>query len=116
VRGLGWKSVYAVDAGAQYQLTDAVSLRAGYTYNTDPVSSANTMFNVASPMILQNTVYVGGSYNLTCNLVLSVAYAHAFENSVQGPIVNPTFGPIPGSSVRSTVSADTFMFGATVKF
>jgi long-chain fatty acid transport protein len=115
VRGLGWDSVFAVAAGAQYQWTDCVSLRLGYSYNTNPIDSGNTMFNVASPLILQHTVYMGGSYNLTGNFLVSVAYAHAFENSVEGQIVTP-LGAIPTSSVQSKVSADTWMFGATVKF
>jgi long-chain fatty acid transport protein len=115
VRGLGWNNVFAIGAGAQYQCTDHLSLRAGYSYNTNPIDNANTMFNVASPMILQNTVYLGGSYNFTRLFTVSLAYAHAFENFIQGPFVSP-LGTIPGTTVRSSVSADSLMLGATVKF
>jgi long-chain fatty acid transport protein len=115
VRGLGWDSVFAVAAGVQYQLTPCVSVRLGYTYNTNPISDNNTIYNVASPLILEHTVYFGASYNVTEKFVLSVAYAHGFENSVQGPYQTP-LGTIPGASVQDTLSADTFLFGATIKF
>src|SRR5262249_44479835 len=37
VQGLGWKSVFAAAAGAQYLLTDALALRAGYSWNGNPI-------------------------------------------------------------------------------
>jgi long-chain fatty acid transport protein len=115
VKGVGWDSIFAVAVGAQYQATDCLSLRAGYSFNTNPIGSGVTSFNVASPLILQHTVYVGSSYQLAGNFLVSIAYAHAFENSEQGPILTP-LGAIPGSSVQSKVYADTVMLGATVKF
>jgi long-chain fatty acid transport protein len=122
VLGLGWDSVFAVALGAQYEITPCCSVRFGYTYNTDPIRDDRTIFNVSSPTILEHTVYVGASWNLTERFVVSVAYAHAFENSVQGQILVPTPTipsatiAIPGSTVQSNVSADTVMLGATVKF
>jgi long-chain fatty acid transport protein len=122
VAGLGWRSIFALALGAQYQITPCVSARVGYTYNNNPISNDDTTFNVSSPTILEHTVYVGASWNLTERFVVSVAYAHAFENSVQGPILVPTptipsaTVAIPGSSVQSSVSADTVVIGATVKF
>jgi long-chain fatty acid transport protein len=115
VRGLGWDSVFVVAAGAQYQLTEALALRLGYSFNNNPIDDALTSFNVASPVILEHTLYAGASYAVTKALVVSVAYAHAFQNAVRGPIVGP-LGPIPGTSVQSTVSADTLIAGASVKF
>jgi long-chain fatty acid transport protein len=115
VRGLGWRSVWALSLGSQYQLSDALSLRAGYSFNQNPIDRANAFFNVAAPTILEHTVYLGASWNVSQALSLAVAYAHAFQNSVSGPFVTP-FGSLPGTSVSSVVSADTFLFGATVRF
>jgi long-chain fatty acid transport protein len=115
VRGIGWDDVYAVALGAQYEVTPCCSVRFGYSYNNDPIDSGNTIFNAASPLILEHTIYVGASYNFSANVKVSLAYAHAFENSQSGPIVSP-LGTLPGSSVQSTVSADTFLIGATFKF
>ncbi len=116
IAGLGWNSVFAVAIGAQYQLSDAVSVRAGYSYNQDPISSAVSSFNVASPTILEHAVYLGFSYQVSDALSLSAAYLHGFENSVDGPFNAPVVGPIAGTSIRSTVSADALVIGATVHF
>jgi long-chain fatty acid transport protein len=116
VRGTGWRSIFALALGAQYQVSDCLSLRAGYSFNQDPISNAETFFNVASATILEHTVYVGASVNVTSCLTLAVAYAHGIQNSVTGPFVTPTTGPLAGTSVTSVVSADTFLLQAAVKF
>jgi long-chain fatty acid transport protein len=115
VRGLGWRSIPAVALGAQYRLTDALSLRAGYSFNENPISDAQAFFNVAAPTIMEHTLYLGASYDVTDAFSLSLAYAHAFQNSVSGPFVSP-LGPVAGTSVTSTVAADTFLLGATIRF
>ncbi len=115
VRGLGWRSIFAVALGAQYQWTDEISVRAGYSYNQNPIADSQSSFNVASPTILEHSLYLGASYKVSDNLSLSVAYVHCFQNSVNGPLVTP-FGAVPGSSVSSTTSADSLLLGATVRF
>ena len=49
VQGLGFRSIFAVSVGAQYQMTDTLSLRAGYSYNENPLADSQSSFNVASP-------------------------------------------------------------------
>jgi long-chain fatty acid transport protein len=115
VRGVGQRSIWALALGAQYQLTEALTVRAGYTFNQDPIDTMHVSANVASPTIIQHTVSVGASYHVTDCFSLSLAYAHGFENSVTGPLVAP-FGAVPGTSIKSVVSADLFTLGATMKF
>lgn len=115
VRGLGWDSVLAVAAGAQYQATERLALRLGYTYNTSPIDEATAAFNVASPLILQHTLYAGASWRMAEAVLVSLAYAHAYANHVAGPLQSP-LGPLPRTLVQSTVSADTLMLGVTVGF
>src|SRR4029079_18169784 len=35
VAGVGWQNVFALATGVQYEATDALTLRAGYTYSMD---------------------------------------------------------------------------------
>jgi long-chain fatty acid transport protein len=114
-RGVGQHSIWALALGAQYQLTDTLWLRMGYNFNQNPIDSMSSSSNVASPTIIQHSLSVGATYSLTDCFSLSMAYAHAFQNSVSGPLLTP-FGEIPGTSITSVVSADTFVIGATLKF
>jgi len=115
VNGLGWNNIFAVSAGTQYKMTDAASLRVGYSFSTNPIPGDNTFYNIASPLVIQQGAYFGGSYNVTQNFKLSLTYAHFFENSISGPIITPA-GAIPGTSVTSKASADSVTAGASFLF
>jgi len=115
LRGVGFRSIFAVALGTQYQMTDALSVRLGYSWNENPIPSSQTAANVASPLFMQHTLSAGASYQITDVFSVSLAYAHIFENSSTGPIVRPA-GAVPGTSITSTVAADMVLIGATVKF
>ena len=115
LRGLGLESIFAVALGAQFQLTDRLTSQLGYTWSENPVSSSETMANVASPLLIQNMISTGLSYQATDALTLTLAYTHAFENSQKGPITLP-MGAIPGTYVKSTASVDMITLGAVVNF
>ena len=108
--------MYTTSVGAQYCWTDAITLRSGYSFGTNPIPPSQTFFNAASPLLIQHTVYLGASYNLTSCVQFSVAYAHMFQNSSTGPVVLPGLGPIPGTSVTSTAAADSLLAGMAVRF
>jgi long-chain fatty acid transport protein len=116
VTGLGWSNLFSVHTGVQYRASDALYLRMGYLYQQNPVSDAEVLFNVPSPLILQHIVSVGASYELTRNLIVSLVYLHAFENEVRGPLQFPGTGPLPGTSVASAVSADAIGLGFTLRY
>jgi long-chain fatty acid transport protein len=115
VTGLGWDSQVVVAVGAQYAVTDRLTVRMGYSYNNNPQTSDVAFFNVAAPTIVQHTLYAGASWSVTDKLVLSLAYVHGFEGKVDGPIVLP-IGAIPGTNVESRTSADAVVVGLTMKY
>jgi long-chain fatty acid transport protein len=115
IKGLGFDSIFALSTGVQFQATDAASLRVGYSFSTNPISNADTFFNIASSVIIQHGISVGASYNVTQTLKLSLAYCHFFENSISGPFLSP-LGAIPGTSITSQASADSIIAGASFKY
>ncbi len=115
LNGLGYQGIFAVAAGTQYQATEALALRMGYSWNQNPVPDSQTGPNVASPLVIQHMLSAGASYQLTKSLVLSAAWTHGFKNSITGPVVLPG-GSVPGTSLTSSAYADSFVFGATVLF
>ena len=115
LQGIGYKSIIAASLGAQLQMSEKVSLRTGYSWSENPISSGQASANAASPLIIQNMLSAGATYNVNQALSLNVAYSHAFENSVAGPIILPT-GTIPGSYIKNSASIDMVSAGATVRF
>jgi long-chain fatty acid transport protein len=115
VQDLGWRSIFGLALGAQYQLTNALSLRVGYDYNMNPVPNANTGFNVASPTIAEHTLAAGASYKVTECFIVSLPYLHGFQNSITGPFESAR-GPVPGTSITSALFGDTLALGFQVRF
>lgn len=115
VNGLGWRSTWAVSVGSQYELTDRLTLRSGWQYMQNPIPHGQTMFNVPSALIIQNWASLGAGYKLRSNVTANIAYSRGLEQQHDGPVVLPA-GVVPGSVVRSKVSADMFTFGVTVSY
>lgn len=115
MQGIGLQSIVAVSVGAQFEITDAFTLRTGYSWSDNPVTPAQASANVASPLVVQNVISAGCSYQLTEALVLSFCYSRALENSVSGPLTT-AMGPIPGTLVKNSAAVDMYTLGATVKF
>lgn len=113
--GLGFKNIFAVSLGTQLTLSDALSVRGGYSFNENPIPSDQATTNAASPVIIQHMVSCGLSYQVTEDFTLTAAYVHAFKNELSGTIDLPT-GTIPGSNITSTAAINMISFGATVGF
>jgi long-chain fatty acid transport protein len=109
--GLGWRSVFAVALGVQYEATERLTLRAGYLYNTNPIPNPVTLFNVQAPGIITNTLTVGASFEVTENVTASLAWMHGFRNAIEGRILQ-----IPDSSVRLDAQTDVLWMGFNVRF
>ncbi|MDB5349314.1 MAG: putative outer membrane protein precursor [Planctomycetota bacterium] len=109
--GLGWRGVFAVATGGQYALTDKLTLRAGYLFNTNPIPAEGTLFNAQLPGIIQHTLSFGASFKLTDDITLSSAYVHGFRNSIQGNIVEET-----GAFSKFDTQLDSIIFGLNIQF
>jgi long-chain fatty acid transport protein len=72
-----WKDSYNVRVGGEYDLSDAFTLRAGYSYGTNPVPQ-ETIFPVF-PAIVENHLMAGASMKITGPLRIHVAYEMALN-------------------------------------
>jgi long-chain fatty acid transport protein len=102
--GFGWDSVNVFKFGVEYQLDPAWTLRAGYNYSQNPIGSADVTFNILAPGVVQHHLTLGFSYNLPDKSSVTVAYMHAFENSVTGSsLFNSVLGPGAGGTEKITM-------------
>lgn len=82
--GFGWHDVTTVKLGASVAYSDNLTLRAGYNHANQPIRSADTFFNILAPGVIENHMTLGATWVLPNKGELSLAYVHAFENSVNG--------------------------------
>jgi long-chain fatty acid transport protein len=115
VGGLGWRNIFAMGLGAQYQLNERWTVRAGYTYNQSPVPAAATFFNVASPAVFQYGLDLGATFQINQKISLSAAWVHGFPSTASGPYLS-ALGPVPGTSIQANQTIDAAVFQLTVAF
>lgn len=109
--GLGWRSVFAVAVGGQYAVTDRLIVRGGYLYNTNPIPSTKTLFNVQLPGIITNTLSLGTSYRVTDDITFSLAWVHGFRNAIQGGVEQ-----LAGASTKFDTQVDSIVAGLNIQF
>lgn len=115
LRGLGWESVWIVALGVQVEVTDRLTFRAGYSYNENPIPEFLTTFNVLAPAVYQHVLNLGASYQLSESVIMSLTWAHGFDNTVTGPLLTPA-GPAPLSRVNLNQEVDSIIAGLSILF
>ncbi len=89
--GFGWTDVDVLKLGVSHVMSDALTVRAGYSHNTQPIPASQTMLNILAPGVIQDHLTFGATWNVSKQNEITFAYMHAFENNVNGPIP-PNFG------------------------
>ena len=84
-RGFGWDSVNVVKLGVEYQYSPDLKLRAGYNHTDNPIQARDVTFNIIAPGVVRDHITLGFTHALSKDSELTMAYMHAFSNSVQGP-------------------------------
>lgn len=116
LKGLGWRSVNALVTGVQYRIDDGLVVRGGYGINQAPIVSATAGLNIASPLVQEQVMHIGGSLALNRQATLNVAYSYFPENEISGPIQTFLKGALPGSSVSNRLLVHTLSMGVTVRY
>jgi long-chain fatty acid transport protein len=111
---LGWRSIFALATGVQYQLTDIIALRAGYNYNQNPIQGEDVLANIATPLIQTQNVAAGVTLTLTENVDAVFSYIYLIDNTVTGALPEGVFGP--GATMSHRIRAHSFSLGLTVSY
>jgi long-chain fatty acid transport protein len=82
--GWGWQDVQVFKIGVSQVLSDKLTLRAGYSHNTQPIPASQTFFNILATGVVQDHLNLGATWNISKQNEVTVAYMHAFEKSVNG--------------------------------
>ena len=88
--GFGVQDVDAVKIGLEWHKTPDLTLRAGYAYNTAPLTSRDADLNIMTLGVVQHHISGGLMYKLTNNLDLEFAVMYAPRATLSGPeLLNP---------------------------
>ena len=96
-RGFGWQDVSVFKIGVEYQYSPTLTLRAGYNHTDNPIKARDVTFNIIAPGVVQDHLTLGMTYSLGKDSEITVAYMHAFTNSVSGASLFNNFGVPPAN-------------------
>jgi long-chain fatty acid transport protein len=82
--GFGWSDVNVVKVGLSYALKPGLTVRGGYNHCDNPVQAADVTFNILAPGVIKDHLTLGVSVAAGRTTDLTLAYMHAFENTVSG--------------------------------
>ena len=101
--GLGWQNIFSVAMGVERKINDRLKLRMGYCFNENPIKAENSMYNVASPLLMEHTLSCGASWTFAKEWDVAISYTHAFQKEITGPFVAPPYGI---GTVTNSAAAD----------
>jgi long-chain fatty acid transport protein len=104
--GFDWTDTDSAAFGAEWRVTNYLTLRGGYHYTTNPLRARSVTVNILSPIIDKHHVSGGFNYQATRNSSLDFAVVYAFKNSFTGPESLPQTAALPfgGYNPRATIT------------
>lgn len=109
--GFGWNDVDVFKFGAQWDVNEDWTLRAGYSLGENPIPSTDVLFNILAPGVIEHHITGGVSYRINETNTINVAGFYAPAASVSGP--NPL---APGQTIELEMSQFEFSVGWGWKF
>ncbi len=98
--GFGWQNVDVWKIGVQWQQSPQLALRAGYNRSDNPIQARDVTFNILAPGVIKDHMTLGFTYALDKDSEITMAYMHAFSNSVTGASFFNAFAPGMGGNEK----------------
>lgn len=111
--GFGWSDMDIFKLGVEFRATPDLTLRAGYSYNTQQVQSRDVMFNLLAPGVVQHHITGGLMYRMSPNMDLELAGMYAPRTHVKGEELNFFGAPDPANV---DISMAQFEITAGIKY
>ena len=90
--GFGWKNINVWKFGGEYRYDKQWTFRAGYNHSDNPIQSRDVALNILAPGVIEDHITLGATYTLPSGGELTMAYMHAFQNTVTGADSTPFGG------------------------
>ncbi len=86
--GFGWQDMDIIKLGVQYAYSDALTLRAGASHNSDAFKGTETLFNILAPAVVDTHLSLGGTYTVSPAMSWNASFTHAFAADITGININ----------------------------
>lgn len=83
-KGFGWSDINVYKLGVEWQQSGNLTMRAGVNVGDNPVKGRDVSFNIIAPGVITTHYTLGGTYALSKQSEVTLAYMYAPENSVSG--------------------------------
>ena len=94
--GFGWQDISVYKLGVSHAYSSEFTIRAGFDICDQPIPNSQTLLNIVAPGVVQNHLTLGGTWTLADKSEVSIAYVHAFKQTVNGSGSIPTTGGLGG--------------------
>jgi long-chain fatty acid transport protein len=83
--GFGWDDMTTFKVGVEWAMSDSNTFRAGASYGEQPIQSADVLFNIFAPGVMEQHYTVGWTHTTERGSAWTASLMYAPENSVTGP-------------------------------
>jgi long-chain fatty acid transport protein len=109
--GFGWQDIDVWKLGAEYKLSQQLTLRAGWNHGDNPITPADVTFNILAPGVIEDHLTLGFTYTQASGNELTMSYMHGFSNDVSGASILPVFAGAPAPMGTETIEMDQNALG-----
>jgi len=89
--GFGWDDMTIYKLGFEWMQNEANTWRFGYSYGEQPIQSADVLFNILAPGVMEQHITFGWTRQLASGSEFSTSFMYAPSNDVVGPsLFDPT--------------------------
>jgi long-chain fatty acid transport protein len=93
--GFGWRDITVYKFGTAYEVSEHLTVRAGFDYTDSPIPNDQLLFNILAPGVIKYTGTLGLTYKPTQNQEINLAYMHTARHSQSATVLGGTASAMP---------------------
>lgn len=113
--GFGWEDMTTTKLGLEWMRDQNNTWRFGYSYGEQPIQSADALFNILAPGVMEHHFTVGWTRQMANGGALTLSFMYAPEVTVSGPNVFD-FTPFAPTTLPQTIELEMNQFEFEVAY
>ncbi len=114
--GVGWRNIWTFKVGAQHQVSEKMTLRAGYNHSQTPIRSDLVETSMGTPATFQKHFTLGMGMQLAPHVSADAGFYFVPREHVKGPILSLQTGVVPNSELDMSNRITSFQMALNFKF